>query len=191
MGLAVAQRFSYAEYLDREHSSETRHEFVSGEIVAMAGGSVEHGRLIARLTMLIGRSLEGKPCVVLSSDVRVRIRAADRATYPDLQVVCGAIERDDEDADAIVNPVLIVEVLSDSTTASDRGDKFADYRRLRSLREYVLVSQRARRVDRYRRDGKRWVLEEFERGQRVAFESIGVELEVDALYSDGLGAIIR
>lgn len=185
------RRVTYAEYLELEAGSDVRHEYVAGAIVAMAGGSVEHGRLISRLGALLARTLDGRPCVVLPADVRVRIRASDRATYPDLHVVCSEVERDPDDDHAIVNPTVIIEVLSDTTAESDRGDKFADYRRLRSLREYVLVSQRERRIDVYRRDGRRWHLDEYGSGERVAFESIAVELAVDEVYVDGLGPIVE
>ena len=167
-----------------------KHEFISGVVVAMAGGTVEHGRLISRLTILLGRSLEGRPCVPLPSDVRVRIRAAERSTYPDLHVVCGQVERDPEDVHAIVNPVVIIEILSDGTADSDRGEKFAAFRRLRSLREYVLVSQNERRVDVFRRDGRRWQLDEYGAGELFSFESIDVVLAVDDVYTDPLGAIV-
>jgi Uma2 family endonuclease len=185
------RRATYAEYLALEAAGETKHEYVSGKVLAMAGGSVEHGRLVSRLTVLVSAALGGRPCVVLPADVRVRIRAADRATYPDLHVVCGELERDPEDDHAVVNPVVVIEVLSESTAESDRGDKFADYRRLRSLREYVLVSQRERRVDVYRRDGRRWVLDEHLRGEQVKLESLDVTVAVDDLYVDGLGSIVE
>ncbi len=184
------RRVTYAEYLELEAGSDVRHEYVAGEVLAMAGGSVEHGRLISRLGAVLSRTLDGRPCVVLPADVRVRIRASDRATYPDLHVVCSEIERDPDDDHAVVNPTVIIEVLSDTTAAADRGDTFADYRRLRSLREYVLVSQRERRIDVYRRDGRRWHLDEYGSGERVAFESIAVELAVDDVYVDGLGVIV-
>jgi Uma2 family endonuclease len=184
------QRATYAEYLALEGSSETKHEYIAGTIFAMAGGSIEHGRLVSRLTSLLSLSLEGRPCIVLPADVRVRIRAADRATYPDLHIVCGSLERDADDEQAVVNPVVIVEVLSDSTSEGDRGDKFADYRRLRSLREYVLVSQREHRVDVYRRDGRRWILDEHGPGDELTLDAISVRLAVDDIYVDGLGAIV-
>ncbi|MGE0790422.1 MAG: Uma2 family endonuclease [Sandaracinaceae bacterium] len=187
---AAKERTTYAEYQRREASSEGKHEYISGAVVAMAGGSIEHGRLVGRLGTLLSLALADRPCVVLPSDVRVRIRAADRATYPDLSVVCGEIERDEDDAHAIVNPVVIVEVLSDSTAESDRGDKFADYRRLPSLREYVLVSQRERRVDVYRRDGRRWTLDEHRQGEMLNLEAISASLDVDDLYRDGIGPIV-
>lgn len=190
MGLTANRRVTYAEYLELDAASEVKHEFAAGAIVAMAGGTVEHGRLIAKLSTLLSNRLEARPCVVLPSDVRLRIRAADRATYPDLQVVCGGIARDPDDPDAVVNPVVVVEVLSSSTAPSDRGDKFADYRRLSSLQEYVLVSQRERRIDVYRREGARWVVDERGPGTALRLESIDVEVPVDEVYTDGLGAIL-
>ena len=184
-------RGTYAEYLALEASSPQRHEFVAGVIVAMAGGSIEHGRIIAQLQYLLRVALSGRPCAVLTSDVRVRIRAADRATYPDVVVICDEIKRDPDDSNAIVNPTVLIEVLSDSTVAFDREEKSADYRRLSSLREHVLVSQRERRVEIYRRSApRRWVLDELIAGERFALTSLDVELAVDDVYRDGLGLII-
>jgi Uma2 family endonuclease len=147
-------------------------------------------RLIGQLTGLIRDALKGRPCVALPADVRVRIRAADRATYPDLHVVCSAVEADPDDTHAVVNPTVIVEVLSDSTVESDRGDKFAAYRRLRSLREYVLVSQHERRIDVYCREKSGWHLDDFGPGERFRLASIDVELSVDEVYIDALGTIV-
>jgi Uma2 family endonuclease len=147
MSLAAAKRLTYAECLAAEAASDTKHEYVAGVVVAISGGTLEHARLIGRLTGLLTRALEGRSFVVLLSDARVRICAADRAVYPDLRTVCGEIQRDAEDDPAVVNPIVIVEVLSDSTAESDRGDRFAAYRRLRSLREHVLLSPHERRVD--------------------------------------------
>lgn len=186
----ASKRVTYAEYVALEAASEVKHEFISGAVVAMAGGTIEHGRLMSQLTFSLRRALEGRPCVVLPSDVRVRIRASDRATYPDLHVVCGEIERDPEDDQAVVNPVVIAEVLSSSTAESDRGDKFAAYRRLRSLRQYLLISQDEPRVDVYRRDARRWLLDEYGPTERFRLEAIDVELAVDEIYTDPLGAIL-
>lgn len=184
------RRASYAEYMAFMRTAETKHEYIAGEIVAMAGGTIAHGRLIGQATGLIREALAGKSCVVLPADVRVRIRAADRATYPDLHIVCDAIEADPDDRDAVVNPVVILEVLSDSTADADRGDKFADYRRLRSLRQYVMVSQHERRIDVYTRDGRRWILDEYRAGESLSLESVGVALAVDDVYTDALGPIV-
>ena len=185
------KRVTYAEYLALANDSDVKYEYVAGEIVAMAGGTVEHGRLIGRATALIDRVLEGKPCIVLPSDLRVRIRAAERSTYPDLHIVCGPPERDPDDDHAIVNPTVIVEVLSDSTAGLDRTEKFAAYRRLPSLREYVLISQRERRVELYRRrENRRWQLDEYVAGDRLRLESLAVEVAVDELYVDRVGVIV-
>jgi Uma2 family endonuclease len=189
---AAKQRVTYAEYLRLEAASDVKHEFISGVVVAMAGGTIEHGRLMSQATGLLKRALEGRPCIVLPSDVRVRIRAADRATYPDLHVVCSNVERDPDDPHAVVNPLVVIEVLSDSTAESDRGDQFAAYRRLLSLREYVLISQHERAVDVYRRDpsGRRWLVDTYEAGEVFRLDALGVELEVDSLYTDPIGVIV-
>lgn len=184
------KRATYAEYVAIANDSTVKYEYVAGEIIAMAGGTIAHARLISRMTSALDRALEGKPCIVLPSDMRVRIRAADRSTYPDLFVVCGQPEQDANDDHAVVNPTVIVEVLSDSSNDSDRTDKFAAYRRLGSLREYVLVSQRERRIETYRRDGRRWFLDEYGPGERLQLESIAVELAVDEVYVDRVGSII-
>lgn len=184
------KRATYAEYMTFTDTSEIKHEYIAGDMVAMAGGTIAHGRLIAEMAGLVRDALKGRPCIVLPAEVRVRIRAADRATYPDLHVVCTAVEADPDDTHAVVNPTVIVEVLSDSTADADRGDKFADYRRLRSLREYVLVSQHERRIDVYTRDGRRWVLDEYRTGETLRLESISVALAVDDIYTDALGAIV-
>ncbi len=141
------------------------------------------------LTRLLGGALTraAKPCAVLPADVRVRIRAADRATCPDIHIVCGEVQRDPDDVNAVVNPIVIVEVLSDSTADSDRSEKFADYRKLASLREYVLVSQRERRVEIYRREGRRWTLDEYAGGERFSIASLEVELAVDEVYAEVSG----
>jgi Uma2 family endonuclease len=191
MVTAARQRATYAEYMAFTEASEIKHEYIAGEIVAMSGGTIAHGRLIGQMTGLIRDALKGRPCVVLPAEVRVRIRAADRATYPDLHIVCSAVEADPDDAHAVVNPTVIVEVLSNSTADSDRGDKFAAYRRLRSLREYVLVSQHERRIDVYRREETGWHLEDFGRGERIELRSIRVTLSVDEVYGDALGAIVE
>jgi len=191
MAEPAARRVTYGEYLAIDAASELRHEYVAGVVVAMAGGTVEHVRIIGQLQFLLRLALAGKPCAVLASDARVRVRAADRAAYPDILVVCGEIQKDPEDPHAIVNPTVLIEVLSDSTAAVDREGKNHDYRRLPSLREYVLVSQRERSIEVYRRSGpRRWVLEELISGERLQLVSLEVELAVDEIYRDALGTII-
>lgn len=182
-------RMSYAEYLDRERSSAAKHEYLRGEVFAMAGGTLEHGRLAARVTHLIAAGLGQRPCEAFSSDARVRVEETDLSTYPDVSVICGRIERSPTDPEAAVNPVVLVEVLSDSSEAYDRGEKFAHFRRLASLQEYVLVSQREPRIEVFRRTLEgRWELGEAVAGGRISLESIGVELAVDDVYSSALAS---
>jgi Uma2 family endonuclease len=186
--MPAGQKTTYAEYLALEaRSVDVKHEFLAGEVFAMSGGTPDHGALAMAFGRLLGQALLGKPCRVYSSDVRVRVLATGMAAYPDLSVVCGNLETDPEDGNAITNPVLLVEVLSDSTEARDRGVKAAHYRHIESLREYVLVSQRERRVEVYRRnEAGRWELFESEAGGRIELASVGCGVAVEDLYRDPL-----
>jgi Uma2 family endonuclease len=186
-------KMTYAEYLALEEKSlDVKHELIDGEIHAMAGGTPDHGALAMAFGRLLQNALGERPCRVFSSDVRVRVRATGMAAYPDLSVVCARLETDPEDANAIVNPVLLVEVLSDSTEARDRGVKAAHYRHLATLREYVLVSQHERRIEVHRRnEAGRWELFEYEAGQQAELASVGCVIPVDELYRDPLAASTR
>lgn len=175
---------TYAEYLASEKASAQKHEFLRGDVWAMAGGSPEHGRLAMSAGAVLREALRGKPCVVYSSDVRVRIQATDRSTYPDLSVVCGKDQRASDDDEAITNPIVIVEVLSPTTERSDRGEKFAHYQRLASLQEYVLVSQDAARIEVFHRQGEAWLLTIHQAGATVELPALQVRFRVDELYAD-------
>jgi len=181
---------SYAAYVAAEASSPVRHEYLRGEVYAMAGGTPEHAALIAAMTTELSMALRGRPCRVYSADLRVRVTSTDLSTYPDVTVVCGVLETAADDAVAVTNPLVIVEVLSDSTEAYDRGEKFAHYRRLPSLRAYVLVSQHEARLEAYiRNDDGAWVLSEAAVGQQLVLDAVfasPVALAVDAIYSDPL-----
>jgi Uma2 family endonuclease len=175
---------TYAEYVAFERqTAQVKHEYLRGEVFAMAGGSIEHGRLAVRITHCLTRELEGRPCRVLSSDVRVRIEATDLDTYPDASVLCGAVETAGADEHAIVNPILVVEVLSNSTEAYDRGQKASHYRRIPSLRAYLLVSQYEPRLElQVRQADGRWTLIEVGSGERLEIEPLGIVLDVDEVY---------
>jgi Uma2 family endonuclease len=176
---------TYAEYVAAEVNSTIEHEWLRGEVFAMAGGTLEHARLGANMIGELRASLRGRPCAVFSSDLRVKVQATGLTTYPDVSIVCGKPEVPADDPHAIVNPIVLVEVLSDSTEAYDRGEKFAHYRRIPSLREYVLVSQRERRIEVHRlNDGGHWELHEAGAGESVALASLGCELSVDEVYRD-------
>jgi Uma2 family endonuclease len=180
---------SYADYLAAEELSSVRHEFLRGTVYAMAGGTPEHAALAMAVGGELRNALAGRPCRVYGSDLRVRVDATDLATYPDVAVVCGSLERSPHDENAAVNPVLIVEVLSDATEAYDRGEKFAHYRRLNSLREYLLVSQKERRLELYRKDAEgHWVLFEAGSGETLTLASLpGVALVTDEVYRNPIG----
>ncbi len=175
-------RMTYEEYCALERSGGDKHEYSCGEVFAMAGGSFEHGRLAARVIHLLSRELEGRPCQVFTSDVRVRIEATDLDTYPDASVVCTEPQASERDAHALLNPVLVVEVLSDSTEAYDRGEKAAHYRRCPSIRGYLLVTQHQPRLELQVRGARGWKLLEAGPGERLAIEPLGIELSVDEVY---------
>lgn len=183
-------RMSYAEYLAFEAASETKHEYINGEVFAMAGGTVEHAALSVAVSTALSIALRDRRCRVLSSDGRVRAKATGMSTYPDVSVVCNNVEVDPDDEHGVLNPTLIVEVLSDSTEAHDRGAKAAHYRRIPSLREYVLVSQREPLIEVYRRNERgNWELvAEARQGERAELASCGavIVLDVDAIYRDPL-----
>lgn len=178
---------SYAEYVAAEVGAEVKHEYLRGEVWAMAGGTPEHGALTASVITLLGSASRGKPCRIFSSDVRVRVQATDLATYPDVSVVCGRLELAPEDDRAIINPVLLVEVLSDSTEAYDRGEKAAHYRRISSLREYLLVSQHEPRLELFRRgQGESWELFEAGPGKSLTLASVDAIVATDDVYRNPL-----
>ncbi|AKT41730.1 Uma2 family endonuclease [Chondromyces crocatus] len=174
---------TFAEYVAQERHRSTRHELVNGQVYAMAGGSPEHALIAMNIGAELRSALRGRGCKVFSSDVRIRVRATGLATYPDVSVVCGELARDPEDESTLVNPVLLVEVLSPSTEAYDRGEKFAHYRRLPSLREVVLVSQSRRRVELFRRnDDGSWTLYEADGSGALDLASVGCKLALDEVY---------
>jgi Uma2 family endonuclease len=178
---------SFADYVAAEAKSEIKHEWLNGEVRAMSGGTPEHSALAMALGRQLGNALEGRPCRVFSSDLRIRVLETGLSTYPDLSVVCGKLEVDAEDANSVVNPVLLVEVLSDTTEGYDRGEKFAHYRRIASLQELVLVSQHEPRIEVYTRtDDGAWKLREWRSGGRVELTSLAVSLAVDDVYRDPL-----
>jgi Uma2 family endonuclease len=178
---------TYAEYLAAEARAEVRHEYLNGDVWEMAGGTIEHGALASAVAGELRAVLRDKPCRTFSSDVRIRVLETGLTTYPDLSVVCGQLETAKDDEDAITNPLVLVEVLSDSTEAYDRGAKAAHYRRIPSLREYVLVAQAEARIEVHRRaEGGRWELLEARAGETIPLDSLGVSLEVTAVYANPL-----
>ena len=142
-------RITPEEYLAADRAAEFKSEFYNGQMYAMAGGKAAHSAIIGNLTAGLHQALRDRPCVVYPTELRLRVSPTGWYTYPDIMVVCDEPRFADEQNDTLLNPTLIVEVLSPSTEAHDRGFKFAQYRKLDSLREYVLVSQSEPRVERF------------------------------------------
>jgi Uma2 family endonuclease len=181
MTTARRPHHTYADYVLLEKDSPIKHEYGDGEIYAMAGGTPEHGALAGAVLAMLAPQLS-KECRVLTSDVRVRIEASDLSTYPDASVVCGPVQRDRLDANAIINPVVVVEVTSPSSEDYDRGEKLSHYKQLPSLRAILLVSHRTKRVTVVARRTT-WETTEFRAGETAQIEEPALTLEVDRLYA--------
>lgn len=183
MRAALRPRYTFAEYLEIEAvSREVRHEYVGGEIFAMAGGTVEHSALATAIVGLLFAHLRGTACRPHGSDLRISIPSADVATYADAAVVCEPIERDPQSPTHVINPRVIVEVLSPTTERYDREQKRLYYQQLDSLCEYVLVAQDRRHVELWRREADAWVCTTHGPDARVSLPSIAFELTVAELY---------
>jgi Uma2 family endonuclease len=186
MSSAHDVRYALKDYLSFEASSNVKHEYLAGQIYAMAGGTPEHAALAAAFLGQLYAQLRGGRCRAYDADLRIRVRATDLLTYPDVTIVCGPLERDDEDPVSAVNPTLLVEVLSDSTERYDRGVKFDHYQRLPSLKQYVLVSHRERSVEVWTRADDVWTCATAVDGQRAVLESIGASVDVRELYDEAI-----
>ncbi len=181
--LLKERKYTSEEYLALEEKAEYRSEYENGDIVTMAGGSLNHARITSNIDRLFGNKLD-KKCESLTTDVKVRIESYRKFYYPDVLVICGKIDFYQKRTDTITNPILIVEVLSDSTEAKDRGEKFAAYQTLETLQEYILVSQDKAKVEQFKRenDGIWKYQATIGLTSRVKFSSIEVELELDEIY---------
>jgi len=185
MALQPKPHLSFDQWLEGERASlEGRSEYVAGEVFAMTGASVEHNAIVANIVRELGIQMKGRPCHVYANDLKVRIRTADAGKYPDLIALCGEHEFQDGRRDVLLNPSLICEVLSDSTEAYDRGNKFAIYRQIPSLREYLLVSQQRVLVELYSRgDDGRWTLSDYSAlTDSVPLASVGCTLALAEVY---------
>ena len=181
---SAATRVTPEEYLERERKAETRSEYRNGEIVAMAGASPEHARIVSNLHFRIRLGLRSGACDVFTTDLRLGVRAANLYTYPDVMITCGELELADNRRDIVLNPVVLTEVLSKSTQAYDRGDKFASYRTIPSLMEYLTVAQDNIHIEHWTGQSDReWLLTEFHDPNAViSLSSINVELRVADVY---------
>ncbi len=179
-----AQHLTSLEYLEWERCQESKHEYLNGDIFAMIGASRKHNLITANLLAGLHTQLRHKPCEIYSSDMRVKVSSTGLYTYPDIVVVCGEPQFDDALLDTLLNPILIVEVLSHSTENYDRGKKFGHYRRLPSLQEYLLVGQDQCQVEHYvRQPDEAWLLREYQHPEdSLQFIALNCELSLAEIY---------
>jgi Uma2 family endonuclease len=176
------------DYLEGERVSPIKHEYRRGQVYAMVGAKKPHIVIAGNLITLLNNHLDDTPCIVLNSDIKVRLEEADCYYYPDVAVTCD--ERDTNSTeDFILYPILVIEVLSPSTAAFDRGEKFADYQTSPSLREYVLINQSQMGVECFRIESGNWVSQTYEQGSEVEFASIDFRCDIASIYRKVPGVI--
>ena len=182
---AIVSRISEAEYLAGEKIARVKHEYVAGEVFAMAGASKAHVTIVLNVGAALHAALRGKPCRAYISDMKLRVKAAAAYYYPDVVATCAP--RDlaaDAPAYYLESPCLIVEVLSESTERVDRSEKLRAYQQIDSLVEYLLINQEKREVEIHRRTPQGWVRDILEPGDACTLASVGLELALDQIYED-------
>jgi Uma2 family endonuclease len=181
-------RYTYADYVALETVSSSKHEFLDGEIYAMAGGSEEHSALAAELVRVLGNAVGDRPCRVHTSDLRLYVESAGLATFPDASVICGPLQQHKPSPTATaLNPTILVEVTSDSSEDYDTGAKLEYYLTISTLREYVIVSHRERRITVHTRGtDDAWTTKVATRGGRVEVASLSAALVVDEIYRNSV-----
>ena len=179
-------QISVQAYLQQERTAEAKSEYLNGEVFAMAGASRRHNQITSNLVVSLGGQLAERDCSVLASDMKVRTaaREVDKYSYPDVVVACDDEQYEDEEEDVLLNPRMIIEVLSKSTEAYDRGLKFFHYQLIPSLQDYLLVTQHYCRIEHYRRrDDKQWVYSEFHAmTDELELSGLGCRLKVADVY---------
>jgi Uma2 family endonuclease len=183
-------RYAYEDYLRLEADSPVRHEFLDGEIFAMAGGTPEHAALAMAVGAALSAAVQGGPCLVFSSDLRVRVRATGLVTYPDVTVICGPTERDPEGNTTVLNPTVLVEVTSAGTEEFDRTEKLASYLLIPSLRAYLIVSHRRPQIESWQRDADgAWRTSSTGLGESLRIDALGCTLSMATLYGRVLDGV--
>jgi Uma2 family endonuclease len=174
--------YSFLEYVALEAYSNVRHEYRDGAILAKAGGTPEHAALCAAASGLVFQRIIGTRCAAHSSDLRVRVSATGLCTYPDVSVVCAPRELDPDDRDTVLNPKVLIEVTSPSSEEYDLGEKRENYLRIASLREYVVILHRERRIEVWFRSSAGWATRSARSGESVRLDSLDLDFDVDRLY---------
>lgn len=179
-----SKTYTLDEYRALEEKAEFRSEYDDGDILPMSGGTIEHNRIVRNFIRILDTAFRQKPYEVFASDLRVWIPQHRKATYPDVMVIAGDPVFNDNRSDEILNPCLIVEVLSKSTEGYDRGDKFLYYRSIPEFKEYLLVSQAGYFIEHYRKTGEgQWLLQEYRGDEKeITLESVGVSLVIKDVY---------
>lgn len=184
MSTARREKWTAQDYLAFERTSEQKHEFLDGEVYLMAGASANHNLIVGNIYASLHTQLRQRPCVVYPSDMRLKVNATGLYTYPDISVVCDPPRFEDDQRDTLLNPTVIVEVLSPSTENYDRGKKFQHYRTLGSLQEYVLASQDSYRIEHYlRQQDDQWLFSDVSQpDETLALPSIQCTLLLSDVY---------
>ncbi len=181
------------EYLALERKASFKSEYYRGEMFAMAGASDPHNLIVSNIIRMLGNQVLERDCFVYPGDMRVKVNALGKYTYPDVMVVCGKKAFDDEQQDTLLNPVLIIEVLSETTEAYDRGKKFEHYQYIYALGEYLLIAQDTCRMEQYfRQSGRDWRYSEFHAlADIVKLETINCELALKDVYLKVSGIFVQ
>lgn len=189
--MTISPNYAYIspeDYLAGERISPIKHEYIRGEVYAMAGASKAHVTIAGNLFAILRNHLRGRGCIPYMADMKVRIEAANIYYYPDVTVTCDQRDNSSSDEDFIRYPRLVVEVLSATTAAFDRGDKFADYRTIDTLEEYVLINQQRISVECFRRNPEGlWVLYPYSQGDEIHIASVDFHCPIEVLYEDVMG----
>lgn len=182
----VAKFISVEEYLEMEDHSQQKHEYYKGEVFAMAGAGFVHNQIASNILMDIGQYLKDKNCRIYGSDLKIQIEANSLFTYPDLSIICDGPQFWKNRKDTITNPSVIIEILSPDTMSYDRGDKFALYRNIPSLKEYILISSTEILLEKFTKQSlHEWLLTEYKSaGDAIAVDTIGYQTHLKELYRD-------
>jgi len=184
MSAQPRQYLTIDDYLTLERTSPQKHEYYAGEIFALAGGSVAHNLIATNITGMLYNQLRRRPCTVYASDLRVKIPATGLYTYPDIVLVCGELHFEDDHQDTLLNPMVIIEILSPSTENYDRGKKFQNYRTIPSFTDYLLVNQNNQYIEHYQRQSNyQWLLSEYKTADaRMHIVSIDCTVLLEEVY---------
>lgn len=178
---------SYQDYINVEEATGIKHEYHQGTVVAMSGGTIEHSLISKSVLVLLDNALKQKKknCKLLNSDAKLHIETSNKFLYPDAMVICGEIEKPKNEVSSVVNPTVIIEVLSKSTEAYDRGDKFYFYRQVPSLKEYILIDQYKPLADIHTKNGDFWSIKRVQGlGSKLEITSLEMYLDLSDVYQD-------